>query len=389
MFTINIGGERVRILVAPDSYKGSLSSKEVIEAMTEGIRKAVDAEILKVPIADGGEGTVDALIFSSGGKIIEAEVIGPLGNTVKSFFGILSDGTAVIEVAASSGLNLVPNDMRNPLVTTTYGVGQLIRKALDAGCRRFIVGLGGSATNDGGAGMVQALGARLLDEDGKDVPYGGGSLSRLKEIDIDGLDKRIYESSFTVASDVVNPLCGEKGASYIYGPQKGATPEMVNILDKNLNHYAEIVEDTIGKDFKDMPGAGAAGGLGFSLMAFLNAKIRSGIDIVMEAAKLEEKIKSCDVVITGEGSTDFQTAFGKAPAGIARMARKYGKPVIILSGGLGNGYKELYKIGVMAAFSIVDKPMTIDEAMHDAKRLISDRTEDIIRLFVSGMNSSK
>ncbi|MDI3312000.1 MAG: glycerate kinase [Thermoanaerobacterium sp.] len=379
----------MRILVAPDSYKGSLSSKEVIEAMTEGIRRVVDAEILKVPIADGGEGTVDALIFSSGGKIVEAEVIGPLGNTVKSFFGILSDGTAVIEVAASSGLNLVPNDMRNPLITTTYGVGQLIRKALDAGCRRFIVGLGGSATNDGGTGMIEALGARLLDEDGKDVPYGGGNLSRLKEIDIDGLDKRIYESSFTVASDVVNPLCGENGASTIYGPQKGATPEMVNILDKNLNHYAQIVEDTIGKDFKDVAGAGAAGGLGFSLMAFLNAKIRSGIDIVIEAVKLEEKIKSCDVVITGEGNTDFQTAYGKAPAGIAKMARKYGKRVIILSGGLGNGYKELYKIGVVAAFSIVDKPMTIDEAMHDAKRLISDRTEDIIRLFISGMNSSK
>ncbi|MEG6565757.1 glycerate kinase [Thermoanaerobacterium saccharolyticum] len=372
----------MRILVAPDSYKGSLSSREVIEAMAEGIRRVVDADIIKVPIADGGEGTVDALIFSSGGKIVEAEVVGPIGNTVKGFFGILKDGTAVIEIAASSGLNLVPNGMRNPLVTTTYGVGQLIKKALDEGCRRFIVGLGGSATNDGGAGMMEALGAKLLDEDGKDVPYGGGNLSRLKKIDVDGLDKRIYESSFTVASDVANPLCGKNGASYVYGPQKGATPEMVNILDKNLYHYAKIVEKVIGKDFKDTPGAGAAGGLGFSLIAFLNAKIKSGIEIVMEAANMEEKIKCCDVVITGEGNTDFQTVFGKAPAGIAAIAQRYGKKVIILSGGLGSGYKELYKIGVTAMFSIVDRPMTIDEAIHDAKRLISDRMEDIIRLFV-------
>ncbi|AEF18260.1 glycerate kinase [Thermoanaerobacterium xylanolyticum LX-11] len=372
----------MRILVAPDSYKGSLSSKEVIEAMTEGIRRVVDAEIIKVPIADGGEGTVDALISLSGGKIVETEGIGPLGNTVKSFFGILDDGTAVIEMAASSGLNLVPDDMRDPLVTTTYGVGQLIKKALDEGCRRFIVGLGGSATNDGGAGMVQALGAKLLDEDGKDIPYGGGNLSRLKEIDIDGLDKRIYESSFMVASDVTNPLCGKNGASYIYGPQKGATPEMVEILDNNLNHYANVVKETLGKDFKDTKGAGAAGGLGFSLIAFLNAKVRSGIEIVMDAANMEEKIKSCDIVITGEGNTDFQTAFGKAPAGIAKIAQRYGKKVIILSGGLGYGYKELYKIGVTAMFSIVDRPMTIDEAVHDAKRLISDRMEDIIRLFV-------
>ncbi len=229
---------------------------------------------------------------------------------------------------------------------------------------------------------MEALGARLLDEDGKDIPYGGGNLSRLKKIDVDGLDKRLYESSFIVASDVTNPLCGKNGASYVYGPQKGATPEMVNILDKNLYHYAEIVEKTVGKDFKDTPGAGAAGGLGFSLIAFLNAKIKSGIEIVMEAANMEEKIKSCDIVITGEGNTDFQTAFGKAPAGISKIAQKYGKKVIILSGGLGRGYKELYKIGVTAMFSIVDRPMTIDEAIHDAKRLISDRTEDIIRLFV-------
>ncbi|MGF7430212.1 glycerate kinase [Thermoanaerobacterium thermosaccharolyticum] len=377
----------MKILVAPDSFKGSLSSKEVLKAISEGIKRAVNAEIVGVPIADGGEGTVDALIASLGGRIVDVDVVGPLGNVVKSFFGILNDGTAVIEVAASSGLSLVQDNMRNPLITTTYGVGQLIKEALDAGCRKFIIGVGGSATNDGGAGMIQALGVKLLDEDGKDIPYGGGNLHKLKKVDISSIDRRVYESSFIVASDVTNPLCGENGASYVYGPQKGATPEMVEILDRNLRHYASVVKETLGKDFSDVPGAGAAGGLGFSLMAFLNAKIRSGIDIVMEASNIDEKVKSCDIVITGEGNTDFQTAYGKAPAGIARIAKKYGKPVVILSGGLGKNYKDLYDIGVTSMFSIVDKPMTLQEAMINAKKLISDRAEDIIRIFISGRNS--
>lgn len=377
----------MKILVAPDSFKGSLSSKEVLEAISEGIRRAIDAEIVGVPIADGGEGTVDALIASLGGRIVDVDVVGPLGNVVKSFFGILNDGTAVIEMAASSGLSLLQDNMKNPLITTTYGVGQLIKESLDKGCRKFIIGLGGSATNDGGAGMVQALGVKLLDEDGKDIPYGGGNLYKLKKVDISSIDKRVYESSFIVASDVVNPLCGENGASYVYGPQKGATKEMVKILDNNLRHYASVVKETLGKDFSDVPGAGAAGGLGFSLMAFLNAKIRSGIDIVMEASNIDEKIKSCDIVITGEGNTDFQTAYGKAPAGIARIAKKYGKPVVVLSGGLGKNYKDLYDVGVTSMFSIVDKPMTLQEAMINAKKLISDRAEDIIRIFISGRNS--
>jgi glycerate kinase len=215
----------MKILVAPDSFKGSLSSKEVLEAISEGIKRAVNAEIVGIPIADGGEGTVDALIASLGGRIVDVDVVGPLGNVVKSFFGILNDGTAVIEMAASSGLSLLPDNMKNPLITTTYGVGQLIKEALDKGCRKFIVGLGGSATNDGGAGMVQALGVKLLDEDGNDIPYGGGNLYKLKKVDISSIDKRVYESSFIAASDVTNPLCGENGASYVYGPQKGATKE--------------------------------------------------------------------------------------------------------------------------------------------------------------------
>jgi len=377
----------MKILVAPDSFKGSLSSKEVLKAISEGIKRAVNAEIVGVPIADGGEGTVDALIASLGGRIVDVDVVGPLGNVVKSFFGILNDGTAVIEVAASSGLSLVQDNMRNPLITTTYGVGQLIKEALDAGCRKFIIGVGGSATNDGGAGMIQALGVKLLDEDGKDIPYGGGNLHKLKKVDISSIDRRVYESSFIVASDVTNPLCGEYGASAVYGPQKGATPEMVEILDRNLKHYSSVIKETLGKDFSDVPGAGAAGGLGFSLMTFLNAKIKSGIDIVMEASNIDKKIKSCDIVITGEGNTDFQTAYGKAPAGIARIAKKYGKPVVVLSGGLGKNYKNLYDVGVTSMFSIVDRPMTLQEAMINAKKLISDRAEDIIRIFISGRNS--
>ncbi|MDK2805626.1 MAG: glycerate 2-kinase [Thermoanaerobacterium sp.] len=377
----------MKILVAPDSFKGSLSSKEVLKAISEGIKRAVNAEIEGVLIADGGEGTVDALITSLGGKIIDVDVVGPLGNVVKGYFGVLNDGTAVIEVAASSGLSLVQDNMRNPLITTTYGVGQLIKEALDKGCRKFIIGVGGSATNDGGAGMIQALGVKLLDEDGKDIPYGGGNLHKLKKVDISSIDRRVYESSFIVASDVTNPLCGEYGASAVYGPQKGATPEMVEILDRNLKHYSSVIKETLGKDFSDVPGAGAAGGLGFSLMTFLNAKIKSGIDIVMEASNIDKKIKSCDIVITGEGNTDFQTAYGKAPAGIARIAKKYGKPVVILSGGLGKNYKNLYDVGVTSMFSIVDKPMTLQEAMINAKKLISDRAEDIIRIFISGRNS--
>lgn len=372
----------MKILLAPDSFKGSLSSKDVCNALKEGIKRAIDAEILDVPIADGGEGTVEAMVVSAGGRIIDVDVTGPLGEKVRAYYGILNDGTAVIEMAASSGLYLVPDDKRNPLFTTTYGVGEVIKAALDNGCRNFIIGVGGSSTNDGGAGMAQALGVKLLSKDGNSIQYGGGNLDKLVSIDLTTIDKRIYESKFTVASDVDNPLCGERGASYVYGPQKGATPEMVELLDKNLRHYADIVEKAIGKDISEYPGAGAAGGLGFGLMAFLNANLRPGIEIVMEVAKMEEKIKSSDIVITGEGNTDYQTAFGKAPAGIAKLAKKYRKPVIILSGGLGRNYKDLYKIGVTSLFSIVDRPMTLKDAIINTEELIKNRIEDIMRTLI-------
>ncbi|MGB9781165.1 glycerate kinase [Caldanaerobacter sp.] len=375
----------MKILLAPDSFKGSLSSKEVCHAMENGIKRVIDAEIISIPIADGGEGTVEALVYAVGGEIIRSDVTGPLGEKVEAFYGILKDGTAVIEMAACAGLYLIPEEKRNPLKTTTYGVGELIKLALDRGCRKFIIGIGGSATNDGGVGMAQALGVKFLDKDGNEIGFGGGELYKIEKIDISSIDKRIYESEFIVASDVDNPLCGEKGASYVYGPQKGATPEMIKILDENLKHLAYVTKKVIDKDYSEVPGAGAAGGLGFGLMAFLGAKLKRGIEIIIETTRLEEKIKEVDLVITGEGNTDFQTAFGKAPAGIAKLAKKYGKPVIILSGGLGKDYKSLYDIGVTALFSITNKPMSLEEAMESAYQLISDRMEDIIRVFLASI----
>ncbi|TCO61517.1 glycerate kinase [Caldanaerobacter subterraneus] len=375
----------MKILLAPDSFKGSLSSKEVCHAMENGIKRVIDAEIISIPIADGGEGTVEALVYAVGGEIIRSDVTGPLGEKVEAFYGILKDGTAVIEMAACAGLYLVPEEKRNPLKTTTYGVGELIKLALDKGCRKFIIGIGGSATNDSGVGMAQALGVKFLDKDGNEIGFGGGQLHKIEKIDISSIDKRIYESEFIVASDVDNPLCGEKGASYVYGPQKGATPEMIKILDENLKHLAYEAKKVIGKDYSEVPGAGAAGGLGFGLMAFLNAKLKRGIEIIIETARLEEKIKEVDLVITGEGNTDFQTAFGKAPAGIAKLAKKYNKPVIILSGGLGKDYKSLYDIGVTALFSITNRPMSLEEAMKNVYQLISDRIEDIVRTFLASI----
>lgn len=378
----------MKILLAPDSFKGSLSSKNVCNALKEGIKKVIDVDVIEAPIADGGEGTVESFINLKGGKIINAYVTGPVGEKIKAFYGILNDGTAVIEIAAAAGLYLIPESLRNPLKTTTYGVGELIKLALDQGCRKFIIGIGGSGTNDGGAGMAQALGIKFIDNYGKDIDFGGGNLDKIAKIDISGIDNRLYESEFIIASDVDNPLFGKNGASYIFGKQKGATDEMIKILDDNLKHYAKVIKNTFGKDISDVSGAGAAGGLGFGLMAILNAKIRSGIEIIIDAANLEDKIKYSDIVITGEGNTDYQIVFGKALSGVAKLAQKYGKPVIVLSGGLGEGYKQLYNIGFTAFFSIVDKPMTLDESMKDTYRLIVDRTEDIIRTIIL-LNKSK
>jgi len=372
----------MKIVIAPDSYKGSLTALEVADAIKEGIKRVLPgAEIDEVPMADGGEGTVQALVDATDGQMITQEVCDPLGKKIKADFGILGDGkTAVIEMAAASGLPLVPEGKRNPMLTTTYGTGELIRAALDRGCRKLIVGIGGSATVDGGAGMAQALGARLLDKDGKEVPRGGGGVEHLDRIDVSQLDPRIAEASTVVACDVDNPLVGPNGGPEIYGPQKGATPEMVKNLDKYLDNYADIIKRDLGADVKEAPGAGAAGGLGAGLMAFLGAELKLGIDIVIDASGLERHLKGADLVITGEGMIDSQTIYGKTPIGVAKAAKKFGIPVIGIGGGVSDDASVVYEHGIDALISIVSYPMPLETAIERAHDLIADASERAIRL---------
>lgn len=372
----------MKIIIAPDSFKGSLSALEVCENIEKGIRKVFyTAEIVKVPMADGGEGTVQSLVDATGGKFIKLKVKGPLLKEVNAFYGILGDGnTAVIEMASASGLTLLTKEERNPMKTTTYGTGQIIKHALDMGCRNIIIGIGGSATNDGGAGMAKALGIKLLDGNGDEIDFGGGNLNRLQTIDLSEIDGRIKQCNIMVACDVDNPLCGEKGASYIFGAQKGADENMISTLDKNLLHYAEIIERYLGVSIKDYPGAGAAGGLGGGLLAFLNAKLQSGINIVIKTTSLEEKIKGADLVITGEGMIDYQTQYGKTPYGVAKLAKKYNIPVIAIAGGIGKGAEELYSKAFDSIFSIVDKPMQLEESIENSKLLLQKTAERIMRM---------
>lgn len=372
----------MKIVVAPDSYKGSLTAGEVAVSIERGIKRVfADAEVLKIPMADGGEGTVQSLVDGTGGEIIKVNVKDPLMREVEAFYGILGDKkTAVIEMAAASGLPLLSKDERDPMKTTTYGTGQLIKNALDKGCRNIIIGIGGSATNDGGAGMIKALEAKLLDENGKDIGFGGGSLGKLSKIDITDMDARLKECSITAACDVDNPLCGPKGASHIFGPQKGADEEMVEILDHNLANYAGVIKRDLGTNIIDVPGAGAAGGLGGGLMAFLNAKLRNGIDIVIDVTGLDKKLKGAQLVITGEGMIDYQTAFGKTPYGVAKCAKKYGIPVIAIAGGIGQDADTLYQKGFDSIFSIVDKPMSLEQSMKDGSILLENAAERIMRV---------
>jgi len=354
----------MKIVVAPQSFKGSLSAPEVADAINRGIKQVLpDANIVTLPMADGGEGTVNALIFSTNGRDIYSEVTGPLGNSVIAQWGILGDGiTAVVEMAAASGLGLVSQEKLNPLKATTYGTGQLIKAALDAGCRRLIIGIGSSATNDGGAGMAQALGARLTDCDGRELGPGGAELACLDHIDVSGMDSRLKECRITIASDVTNTLCGEEGASWVYGPQKGATEEMCRQLDKSLAHYAEVIREDMGIDIMEMPGAGAAGGLGAGLAAFLGARLVPGIDIVSEAVGLSGHLKGAALAITGEGRIDSQTAFGKTIAGVAVRAKEAGVPVVVLTGGIQGDMAELYKLGISSILSIAPGPITVEES---------------------------
>jgi glycerate kinase len=375
----------MKIIIAPDSYKGSLSAFEVAKSIQRGILNVDESiETVIVPMADGGEGTVQSLIDASGGKIIELTVHDPLFREIKSFYGIMGDGvTAVIEMAAASGLPLLTVNERNPLITTTYGTGELINDALNKGCLNFIIGLGGSATNDGGCGMAQALGVWFFDNNGNEVGMGGGELSKINSIDISGIDQRIRNAEFLAACDVDNPLCGEIGASVVYGPQKGAGKDEVITLNKGLDHFAQIVKQQLGLDIKEIPGAGAAGGLGAGVMVFLNASLKRGIDIVSEVTNLSEKMENADLVITGEGRIDFQTAFGKTPFGVARVAKQKGIPVVAIAGSLGENYQSLYNKGFDGIFSIIDKPMSLENAIGNAPDLIENAAENLVRLWLS------
>ncbi len=372
----------MKIVIAPDSFKESMTAKEACEAIEKGMKIALpNAEFIKVPMADGGEGTTQSLVDATEGKMYFVETTGPLGEKVKSKFGILGNGEiAVLEMASTSGLELVPREKRNPMITTTYGTGELIKKAMDMGAKTILIGIGGSATNDGGAGMIQALGGKLLDENGKQISFGGGELSKIKKIDLSELDSRIKNIKFIAACDVQNPLTGETGAANVFGRQKGATEEMIKILDNNLKHYAELIRQDVKVDVENIPGAGAAGGLGAGLMAFLNAELRKGIDIVVEYSKLEEKIKGADFVITGEGSIDAQTRFGKTPYGVVSVAKKYGVPNITLAGNVSKDIEILYDYGFDAIFSIMQGVDNLDNALKNGKVNLEKTAENIARL---------
>ncbi|MDI9497479.1 MAG: glycerate kinase [Bacillota bacterium] len=370
-------------VVAPDSFKESASAKEVCQAMERGIRRVYpDAIVHHVPMADGGEGTVEALVDATGGRLLRREVQGPLPDQkVVAQFGILGDGkTAVIEMAEASGLALVEREKRNPLITTTYGTGELLLAALDEGVEEIVIGIGGSATNDGGAGMAQALGAKLLDESGTEIGFGGGQLGRVARIDLDGMNPRLKNVKVRVACDVDNPLTGERGASAVFGPQKGASPDMVAQLDQNLGHYAEIIQRDLGKEVNAVEGAGAAGGLGAGLMAFTNASLEPGVKIVIDTTNLEAVVKDADFVFTGEGGMDFQTKFGKTPYGVAQVGYKYGKPVFAIAGTLGRDYEELYDHGMSAIFSTMLRPSTLDDALKEGAVNIEKTVESIVRM---------
>jgi len=372
----------MNILIAPDSFKDCLGALQVAEALSRGILKVNPrAGIRLLPMADGGEGTVESVIDATGGQMIKAEVLDPLMRKISSFYGISGDGsTAVIEMAAASGLELLEPGERNPWLTSTYGTGELIAHALDQGCRRILLGIGGSSTNDGGTGMARALGVDFLDDEGRKVPEGGGALQGVRQIRMEGLDPRIRETEIQVACDVTNPLTGPEGASYIYGPQKGADRKMVEGLDKNLVHLAGLIDDQLGRDIQGVPGAGAAGGLGGGLMAFLEAGLVKGFDMVAEICGLKEAIIGADLVITGEGKLDSQTRFGKTPYGVAQLAKKHGVSVIAVAGTVAADAGELYDAGFSLIMPILEKPADLATAINDAPFLLENTGERIARL---------
>jgi glycerate 2-kinase len=371
----------MKIVIAPDSFKESLSALEVANAIEAGFRVVFpEAEYVKIPMADGGEGLVHSLVKAGEGEVIKQMVTGPLGEKVEGFFGLIHEGkSAVIEMAAAAGLHLVPLEERNPLKTTTAGVGELILSALDRRVERIILGLGGSSTNDGGAGMVQALGGKLLDENGHEIGFGGGALADLYSIDFEALDVRLNELNFEVACDVNNPLLGVTDASAVFGPQKGATADMVGLLDANLCHFSRVIERDLGKSVADIPGAGAAGGMGAGLLAFLPCQLRKGIEIVVESSGLEEHLRGASLVITGEGKIDSQTIHGKTPIGVAAAAQKHNIPVIGIAGSLGIGYEAVYDHGINTVLSVVPGVTTLEKALQNAYPNIISASRNIAR----------
>ena len=374
----------MKIVIAPDSFKDSLSAEKVADAIAAGLADVMPhAQLVKCPMADGGEGTVEAIVAAGNGQLRRNHVQGPLGAPVEAHWGWLPDShTAIIEMAEASGLQLLKPEQRNACITSTFGTGELIRAALDAGARRVILAIGGSATNDAGAGALQALGLGLFDAQGNSLPRGGLALAHVARIELTGLDPRLAEVRFEIAADVNNPLCGEHGASAIFGPQKGASAEQVRLLDQALGHFADHCANVLPKDVRHEPGSGAAGGLGFAAKAFFGAQFRAGVEVVAELVGLAEAVKGADLVITGEGRFDAQTLRGKTPFGVASIARAEGVPVVVLAGTLGEGYQALYEHGINAAFAIASGPMTLQDACARAAPLLTDRARDIARLLI-------
>ncbi|KRL67479.1 glycerate kinase [Companilactobacillus versmoldensis] len=374
----------MKIVLAPDSYKNSLTAKQVAQAMENGLKKVLpEADYVQVPMADGGEGTVQSLVDAKHGQLLSEQVIDPLGKETTAHFGLIDNGqVAVIEMAEASGIQYVNDETKDPYVTTTYGTGQLIKAAIETGAKTIVIGIGGSATNDGGAGMAQALGAKLLDKNGQELAYGGKALVDLEKIDIGQMMPELSDVKVIIASDVTNPLTGEKGASNVFGPQKGATPEMISVLDKSLSHYADVIKRDLGKDLEHVEGAGAAGGLGTGLLAFTNSDMQPGVEIVVSYTGLKDFAKDADYVFTGEGQIDFQTKYGKTPMGVAQAAKKANPKVqvIAIAGSVGERTEELYPLGIDAIFSCVPGVEDLDKAIEDTDPNIQKVISNIGRL---------
>ena len=383
----------MKIVIAPDSFKENLTSLEVASEIEKGLRRVwPDAECIKIPMADGGEGTVQSLVDATGGQLVKCDVVGPLGNIVTATYGLLGDGvTAVIEMAEASGLPLAPKDKRNPLISSTFGTGQLMADALHRGVEEIIIGLGGSATNDGGAGMAQALGIRFLDAEGGPITdfLGGGRLNEIAKVETRWINPALARTRVLVACDVTNPLTGEKGASRVYGPQKGATPAMVDTLDRNLAHYAAVIWRDLGIDVGGLPGSGAAGGMGAGLMAFTGATLKRGVEIVVAATHLEDHMADADLAITGEGRVDFQTAFGKTPSGVAAAAKKHGVPVVAIGGGLSDDAGGVFQHGIDGLETATPNAMDLDVAIRKSRTYLQDAGERAARLIAIGQRMVK